>query len=78
MTTPRTHVTSRTGIFIRFIILSDSEDEDITLPVVSALVSPDYVPASPTYSSDSDSDSKLTEDDSHTRIRLRLLSILNI
>nr|GFC81866.1 hypothetical protein [Tanacetum cinerariifolium] len=31
-------------------------DEDATLPVVSAPLSPDYVPDSPDYSLDSDSD----------------------
>ncbi|GJS64849.1 hypothetical protein Tco_0679413 [Tanacetum coccineum] len=36
MTTPRTPVTSRTRIFVPFIILPDSKDEDTTLPVRSA------------------------------------------
>ncbi|GJV95535.1 hypothetical protein Tco_1547112 [Tanacetum coccineum] len=36
MTTPRTPVTSRTRIFIAFIILPDSKDEDTILPVKSA------------------------------------------
>ncbi|GJX68680.1 hypothetical protein Tco_0304407 [Tanacetum coccineum] len=40
MTTPRTPVTSRTGIFISFIILPDSEDEDTTLPARSAPLPP--------------------------------------
>ncbi|GJT16719.1 putative reverse transcriptase domain-containing protein [Tanacetum coccineum] len=44
MTTPRTPVTSCTGIFIQFIILSDSEDEDTTPPVVSAPLLLDFVP----------------------------------
>ncbi|GJS80658.1 hypothetical protein Tco_0730539 [Tanacetum coccineum] len=64
MTTPRTPVKSRTGIFIPFIILSNYEDEDTTLPVVYALLSSDYVPASPDYSLNSDSDSEPTEYDS--------------
>ncbi|GJZ90972.1 hypothetical protein Tco_0662899 [Tanacetum coccineum] len=37
MTTPRTPVTSRTRIFIPFIILPDSKDEDTTLPEIVAL-----------------------------------------
>ncbi|GJS13079.1 hypothetical protein Tco_0407551 [Tanacetum coccineum] len=64
MTTPHTSVTSRTRIFIPLIILSDSKDEDTTLPVVYAPLSPDYVPALPDYSPDSDLDSKPVEDDS--------------
>nr|GEW72967.1 hypothetical protein [Tanacetum cinerariifolium] len=36
MTTPRTPATSGAEIFIPFIILPDSEDDDITLPVRSA------------------------------------------
>ncbi|GKD16227.1 hypothetical protein Tco_1205385 [Tanacetum coccineum] len=56
MTTPRTPVTSHARIFIPFIILPDSKDEDTTLPVVYALLSSDYVPASPDYSLNSDSD----------------------
>ncbi|GKD14202.1 hypothetical protein Tco_1198609 [Tanacetum coccineum] len=40
MTTPRTPVTSRTRIFIPFIILPDSKDEDTTLPVRSAPLPP--------------------------------------
>ncbi|GJR13231.1 hypothetical protein Tco_1252467 [Tanacetum coccineum] len=63
MTTPRTSVTSRTRLFIPFIILSDSDDEDTTLPVVSAPLSPDYVSASPDYSPDSELDSEPAEDD---------------
>nr|GEW41723.1 retrovirus-related Pol polyprotein from transposon TNT 1-94 [Tanacetum cinerariifolium] len=40
MSTSHTLVTSRTRIFIPFIILPDSEDEDTTLPVRSALLPP--------------------------------------
>ncbi|GJT06207.1 hypothetical protein Tco_0840669 [Tanacetum coccineum] len=40
MTTPRTPITSRTRIFIAFIILPDSTDEDTILPIKSA---PDIV-----------------------------------
>ncbi|GJZ29547.1 hypothetical protein Tco_0574194 [Tanacetum coccineum] len=64
MITPLTPVMSRTRIFIPFIILSDSEDEDTTLPVVSAPLSPDYVSASHDYLPDSNSYSKPVEDDS--------------
>nr|GEZ82243.1 hypothetical protein [Tanacetum cinerariifolium] len=64
MTTPRAPVTSRIGTLIPFIILSNSKDEDTTLCVGSAPLSPDYVLASPDYSSDFDSNSKLAEDDS--------------
>ncbi|GKE04744.1 hypothetical protein Tco_1396762, partial [Tanacetum coccineum] len=49
---------------IPFIILSDSNDEVTTLPVRPAPPSPDYVPASPNYSLDSDIDSDPLEDDS--------------
>nr|GEU48336.1 hypothetical protein [Tanacetum cinerariifolium] len=40
MTTPRSPDTSRTRIFISFIILPDYEDEDTTLPIRSALLPP--------------------------------------
>ncbi|GJZ64561.1 hypothetical protein Tco_0620982 [Tanacetum coccineum] len=50
MTTPRTPVTLRARIYIPFITMSDYEDEDTTLPVRSAPLSPDYVLASPDYS----------------------------
>nr|GEV37183.1 hypothetical protein [Tanacetum cinerariifolium] len=43
---------------------SCTQDEDTTLCVGSAPLSPDYVLASPDYSSDFDSNSKLAEDDS--------------
>ncbi|GKC26791.1 hypothetical protein Tco_1034085 [Tanacetum coccineum] len=64
MSTPCTYVTSRTILFIPLIILSDSEDEDTTLPVVSVPSSPDHVLTSYGYSPDSDSDSEPTENDS--------------
>ncbi|GKE18319.1 hypothetical protein Tco_1425896 [Tanacetum coccineum] len=64
MPTPRTFVTSRTGLFIPLIILSDFKDDDTTLPVVSTPSSPDRVPASSSYSPDSDSDFEPTKDDS--------------
>ncbi|GJT13639.1 hypothetical protein Tco_0860681 [Tanacetum coccineum] len=64
MPTPRTFIMSRTGLFILLIILSDFEDDDTTLPVVSAPSSPDRVPASSSYSPDSDSDFEPTKDDS--------------
>ncbi|GJZ74508.1 hypothetical protein Tco_0638973 [Tanacetum coccineum] len=41
MSTPRTSVTSHTRLFIPFIILSDFENEDTTLPVVFAPSPPD-------------------------------------
>ncbi|GJU66536.1 hypothetical protein Tco_1252795 [Tanacetum coccineum] len=63
MSTPRTSVTSHTGHFIQLIILSDSKDEDTTLPVVYAPSSLDRVPALSSYSPDSDLDSEPTEDD---------------
>nr|GEV12721.1 putative reverse transcriptase domain-containing protein [Tanacetum cinerariifolium] len=47
-----------TGLSIPYIILTDSKTEDATLPVAPAPLSPDYVPASPVYTSDSDSDSE--------------------
>ncbi|GJU85203.1 putative reverse transcriptase domain-containing protein [Tanacetum coccineum] len=46
------------------IILSDSEDEDTTLPVVFVPSSPDHVLTSYGYSPDSNSDSEPTENDS--------------
>nr|GEU59896.1 hypothetical protein [Tanacetum cinerariifolium] len=64
MSTSRPHVTSRTRIFVSISILSDYEDDDTTLPVVSTPSSPDRVPASSGYSPDSDSNSAPTEDDS--------------
>ncbi|GKD04315.1 hypothetical protein Tco_1179289 [Tanacetum coccineum] len=64
MSTPRISVTSRTGYFISLIILSDSEDVDTTLPIVSAPSSLNRIPASSGYSSDSHSDSEPTKDDS--------------
>ncbi|GKB61242.1 hypothetical protein Tco_0917428 [Tanacetum coccineum] len=50
-------VSSRAGPFILYIILTNFEDEDDTLPAVLAPLLPDYTP-------DSNSDSKLTKDDS--------------
>ncbi|GKD46316.1 hypothetical protein Tco_1270961 [Tanacetum coccineum] len=64
MPTPRASVTSCTRLFIPYIILSYSEDEDATLTIVFAPLSLDYVSASPDYSLDSDSDFKPAEDDS--------------
>ncbi|GJX38206.1 hypothetical protein Tco_0251509 [Tanacetum coccineum] len=64
MTTSRTPVTLRARIYIPFIIMSDYEDEDTTLPIRSAPLSPDYVLASPDYSLNFDSDSKPVRDDS--------------
>ncbi|GKB64262.1 hypothetical protein Tco_0920448 [Tanacetum coccineum] len=64
MTTPRPSATPRAGLLIPFIILSYSDDEITTLPVIPASPSPDYVPALPYYSSDSDLDSESSEDDS--------------
>ncbi|GKF72689.1 hypothetical protein Tco_0208803, partial [Tanacetum coccineum] len=56
MSTPHISVRSPTRLFIPLIILSDSEDEDTTLPVVSATSSPDRVPTLSSYSQDSNSD----------------------
>nr|GEY51771.1 hypothetical protein [Tanacetum cinerariifolium] len=64
MYTPSTSVTSRIKHFIQLIILSDSKDEDTTLPVVYAPSSPDRVLASSGYSMNYDLDSEHTEDDS--------------
>ncbi|GKB42541.1 hypothetical protein Tco_0887483 [Tanacetum coccineum] len=63
MSTPHISITSRTRLFIPLIILSDSKDEDTTLPVVSA-PSLDRVSTLFGYSPDSDLDSEPTEDDS--------------
>nr|GEW15834.1 hypothetical protein [Tanacetum cinerariifolium] len=57
-------VSSRARPFIPYITLTDFEDEDVTLPVVRAPLSPDYMLASPEYTSDSNLDSNLIEDDS--------------
>ncbi|GKE31253.1 hypothetical protein Tco_1450575, partial [Tanacetum coccineum] len=48
---------------IPYIILTDSEAEDATLPVAPALLSLDYVPASPDYTPDFDLDSEPFEVD---------------
>ncbi|GKC60703.1 hypothetical protein Tco_1088301 [Tanacetum coccineum] len=64
MTTPRTPVMLRARIYIPFIILSDNEDEDTTLPVRSASLSPDYVLALPDYSLNFDSNFEPVGDDS--------------
>ncbi|GKC78450.1 hypothetical protein Tco_1129224 [Tanacetum coccineum] len=48
---------------IPYIILTDSEAEDATLPVAPAPLSPDYVPTSPDYTPNSDSDSEPFEED---------------
>ncbi|GKB37004.1 hypothetical protein Tco_0881946 [Tanacetum coccineum] len=64
MITPRPSVTPRAGVPIPFIILSNSHDEVTTLPVRHAPPSPDYVPALPDYSPDSDLNSDPSEDDS--------------
>ncbi|GKB08138.1 hypothetical protein Tco_0836422 [Tanacetum coccineum] len=48
---------------IPYIILTDSEIEDATLAVVPAPLSLDYVPASPDYTSDSNSDSEPFKED---------------
>ncbi|GJX45760.1 putative reverse transcriptase domain-containing protein [Tanacetum coccineum] len=50
-----------------YIILTNSEDEEATLPVVSTPPSPDYVPASSSYSPNSDSDSKPTKDNDNIK-----------
>nr|GEY34367.1 hypothetical protein [Tanacetum cinerariifolium] len=63
MSTPRTSVTSHTELFILFIIPSDFEDEDTTLPVVSVPSSLVRLPASSGYLLDFDSDSKPTKED---------------
>ncbi|GJR74465.1 hypothetical protein Tco_0086830 [Tanacetum coccineum] len=44
--------------------MSDSDDEVTTLPIRLAPLSPDYVPASPDYSLDSNLDFDLSQDDS--------------
>ncbi|GKB74775.1 hypothetical protein Tco_0936187, partial [Tanacetum coccineum] len=64
MPTSHTSVMSRDGLFIMYIIFSDFEDEDNTLPVVSTPSSLDRVLTSSSYSPNSDSNSEPTEDDS--------------
>nr|GEV99966.1 hypothetical protein [Tanacetum cinerariifolium] len=64
MPTSHTSVTSRARLFISYIILFDFEDEDATLHVAYAPSSPDRMSISFGYSSNSDSDSKPTEEDS--------------
>nr|GEV17481.1 hypothetical protein [Tanacetum cinerariifolium] len=51
-------------LFISLIIMSNAKDEDTTLPVVFAPLSPDRVPALSGYPSDFDSNFKPTKDDS--------------
>ncbi|GJT16380.1 hypothetical protein Tco_0875086 [Tanacetum coccineum] len=64
MPTSHTFVTSHARLFITYIILSNSEDEDATLSDVSAPLSLDHVLVLSGYSSNSESDSEPTEDDS--------------
>ncbi|GJT19930.1 hypothetical protein Tco_0878636 [Tanacetum coccineum] len=64
MSTPCNSITSCTELFISLIIMSDSEDEDTTVLVVSAPSSPDRMPASSGYSPDFDLDSEPTKYDS--------------
>ncbi|GKA15805.1 hypothetical protein Tco_0695552 [Tanacetum coccineum] len=52
-----------TGSSIPYIILTDSEAMDATLSIAPAPLSPDYVPASPDYTLDSDLDSETFEED---------------
>ncbi|GKC88018.1 hypothetical protein Tco_1148667 [Tanacetum coccineum] len=63
MTTPRPSIEPRAGVLIPFIFLFDSNDEVTTLPVRPAPPSPNYVPALPDYSPDSDLDFDPSEDD---------------
>ncbi|GJZ68856.1 hypothetical protein Tco_0632406 [Tanacetum coccineum] len=55
------HESTRSSI--PYIILTDSEAEDVTLPATPAPLSSNYVVASPDYTLDSDSDSKPFEED---------------
>ncbi|GKA65948.1 hypothetical protein Tco_1479007 [Tanacetum coccineum] len=63
MSTPHISITSRTRYFIPLIILSDSKNEDTTLPVLSAPLL-DRVSTLFGYSLDFDLDSEPTKDDS--------------
>ncbi|GKF90478.1 hypothetical protein Tco_0274179, partial [Tanacetum coccineum] len=61
MTTPRPTpfpaTTPRAGVFVPFVIISDSYDEITTLPVRPAPPSPDHTPALYGYPLDSGDDS---------------------
>ncbi|GKB37206.1 hypothetical protein Tco_0882148 [Tanacetum coccineum] len=52
-----------TSSSILCIILTDSEAGDAIFPAAPASLSPDYVPTSPDYTSDTNSDSKTFEED---------------
>ncbi|GJT61236.1 hypothetical protein Tco_1004769 [Tanacetum coccineum] len=64
MTIPRPPTTPRAGVLIPFVIISDSDDEVIALPVRPAPPSLDYVSGSPDYTPYSDLNTNFSEDES--------------